>query len=223
MGTLYTGTIDQLEQALVARVRELRRGRPLAPLSVVVGSSPLRTRVGDLLVAELGGVANVSVLTVAAFACGTAQGTGRPAPPLLPAPARERLVRRLLAQADAQGRLPRLGPVRERPHVPGAVAATLADLREALVPAAALGPALTTAGCAAAADLAWLYQAYAGQLEALGLGDEASQYQAAVVALQAAAVAAPRAARDVERAPGPSVAPAPQRRRRTCCSTASTI
>ena len=115
----------------------------------------------------------------------------------------ERLVRRLLAQADAQGRLPRLGPVRQRPHVPGAVAATLADLREALVPAAALGPALTASGCAAAADLAWLYQAYAGQFEALGMGDEASQYQAAVVALQAAAVAAPDAAPDAEHASGP--------------------
>ena len=39
---------------------ELQRGRPLAPLTVVVGSSAVRTRVGDLLVRRLGGVANVA-------------------------------------------------------------------------------------------------------------------------------------------------------------------
>ena len=49
-GILVSGRFPELEAALVERVRELRAGRPLVPLTVVVGSSAVRTHVGDLLV-----------------------------------------------------------------------------------------------------------------------------------------------------------------------------
>ena len=53
-GLLVSGRFPELEDALCERVLELRRGRPLAPLTVVVGSAHVRTRVGDLLVRRLG-------------------------------------------------------------------------------------------------------------------------------------------------------------------------
>ena len=67
-GLLVSGRFPELEDALCERVQELRRGRPLAPLTVVVGSSHVRTHVGDLLVRRLDAVANVSVVTLGRLA-----------------------------------------------------------------------------------------------------------------------------------------------------------
>src|SRR5665647_2356289 len=67
-GAAYVGRFPELEDALVERVLELRRGRPLAPLTIVVGSSSVRTRVGDLLVRRLGAIANVWVVTLSRLA-----------------------------------------------------------------------------------------------------------------------------------------------------------
>src|SRR5665647_2281804 len=67
-GAAYVGRFPELEGALAERVLELRRGRPLAPLTIVVGSSSVRTRVGDLLVRRLGAIANVCVVTLSRLA-----------------------------------------------------------------------------------------------------------------------------------------------------------
>ena len=63
-GLLVSGRFRELEDALCERVGELKRGRPLAPLTIVVGSAAVRTRIGDLLVRRLGAVANVDVVTL---------------------------------------------------------------------------------------------------------------------------------------------------------------
>jgi ATP-dependent helicase/nuclease subunit B len=181
MGTLYTGTIQELEQALVARVRELRRGHVLAPLTVIVGSAPLRTRVGDVLVRELGGIANVAVVTLASFAAQAARRRGDQPAALLASPARERLLRRLLAQAAAREQLRYFGPVSQRPHLARALLDSITDLREALVPPAALAQVL--GGGARHADLAALSAAWLSELERLHAADEASLYSAAAAAL----------------------------------------
>jgi ATP-dependent helicase/nuclease subunit B len=175
---LVGGRFPELEDALCARVRELRRGRPLAPLTIVVGSSNVRTRVGDQLVRRLGAVANVSVVTLARLAADLVAG-GRGAPqPTLSGLARERLLRRLIA---AHG-LAYFAPVQDRPHFPQAVAATFADLREACVPAAsgwaraALGQgglADAPVQAAKAADLQALYGAYCDELGRRDLADGA--------------------------------------------------
>ena len=100
---LVSGRFPELEAALVERVRELRAGRPLVPLTVVVGSSAVRTRVGDVLVRGLGAIANVSVLTLAQLARRLAT-EARGAPPLqLAGLARERLLRRLVTEQAGRG------------------------------------------------------------------------------------------------------------------------
>src|SRR5665647_883028 len=101
----------------------------LAPLTIVVGSSSVRTRVGDLLVRRLGAIANVWVVTLSRLAADlviAARGAPRPT---LAGIARERLIRRLVASRE----LAYFAPVQDRPHFPRAVAATFADLREARV------------------------------------------------------------------------------------------
>ena len=177
-GLLVSGRFAELEDALCERVAELRRGRAFEPLTIVVGSSHVRTRVGDLLVRRLGAIANVSVVTLARLAADLAT-TARGAPlPVLAGLTRERLLRRLIGAHD----LVYFGPVRERPHFPQAVAATFADLREACVApdsswagvafdhAATAG---TPAGAARAVDLQGLYSAYCAELAHRGLADSA--------------------------------------------------
>jgi len=173
-GILVSGRFPELEAALVERVRELRAGRPLVPLTVVVGSSAVRTHVGDLLVRRLSAVANVSVLTLAQLARRLAT-EARGAPPLqLAGLARERLLRRLVTEQAGRG-FAYFGPVADRPHFPLALAATFADLRQALVrpdtawARAGLGP--QAAG--KSADLEALYSVYCTELDRLGLADDA--------------------------------------------------
>ncbi len=172
---LVSGRFPELEAALVERVRELRAGRPLVPLTVVVGSSAVRTHVGDVLVRRLGAVANVSVLTLAQLARRLAT-EARGAPPVqLAGLARERLLRRLVTERAAAG-FAYFGPVADRPHFPLALAATFTDLRQALVePDASWARAgLGSQGTAdKATDLEELYAAYCGELARLSLADDA--------------------------------------------------
>src|SRR5665647_2822689 len=177
-GAAYVGRFPELEDALVERVLELRRGRPLAPLTIVVGSSSVRTRVGDLLVRRLGAIANVWVVTLSRLAADlviAARGAPRPT---LAGIARERLIRRLVASRE----LAYFAPVQDRPHFPRAVAATFADLREARVaPASDWARTAFRQGAAAdtpsseakAADLQGLYAAYCDELARRSLADGA--------------------------------------------------
>ena len=177
-GLLVSGRFAELEDALCERVLELRRGRPFEPLTIAVGSAHVRTRVGDLLIRRLGAVANVSVVTLGRLAADLAAAAGGAPLPTLAGLARERLLRRLIVARD----LAYFGPVRDRPHLPQAVDATFADLREACVaPEApwagiACGQATTAgapAGAARAADLQGLYSAYCAELAHRGLADGA--------------------------------------------------
>ena len=190
LGLLVSGRFPELEDALCERVAELKHGRPLDPLTIVVGSTAVRTRVGDLLVRRLTAVANVTVTTLDGLARDLAAVSGG-APPAVPASvARERLVRRLVA-AHASG-LRYFGPVADKPHFAHALAATFADLRQAAVaPESAwaeevaggglsgAGGASATRARAKAADLDRLYRAYCDQLAAHRLVDGAGVYQAA--------------------------------------------
>ena len=202
-----SGRFPELEDALCERVQELRRGRPLAPLTVVVGSSHVRTHVGDLLVRRLDAVANVSVVTLGRLAADlVAEVRGAP-PPTLAGLARERLLGRLIAARE----LAYFAPVQERPHFPQALAATFADLREACVaPASAWARAAVGQGAAAvmprdaakAADLQALYGAYCDELARRGLADGAQVLLDAADAVRGARAraGAPAAAGAVRRA-----------------------
>lgn len=187
-GVVTVGRFAELEEALVERVRELRSDAPLSPLTVVVGSGLVRTRVGDLLVRRLGAVANVAVVTLARLATDVAAQTSGVPPRVLGALCRERLVRRLVASS---GTLEYFSRVAERPHFADALAATFADLREAGVEPArgwerhVVDPA-TLGGQAKARDLGVLYAAYCEALESLGALDRAGVYSAAAEALAVA-------------------------------------
>jgi hypothetical protein len=177
LGLLVGGRFAELEDALCERVVELKRGRPLRPLTVVVGSAAVRTRVSDLLVRRLGAVAGVEVVTLSRMARDrVARGDGAPVA-VLGAVARERLVRRLVEQRLRE--LSYFRPVATRPHVPAALAATFADLREAGVPAGGSWTAAVASsgsgGSAAerAADLGLLYAGYCAALDELPAGDSA--------------------------------------------------
>jgi len=67
-GLLVSGRFAELEDALCERVLELKHGRPLAPLTIVVGSAATRTRIGGLLVRRLAATANVRIITMHALA-----------------------------------------------------------------------------------------------------------------------------------------------------------
>jgi RecB family exonuclease len=189
LGLLISGRFPELEDALCERVAELKSGRPLAPVTVVVGSAAVRTRAGDLLVRRLGAVATVTLVTLARLAGDlVAEAQGAP-PVVLAGLARERLLRRLIAAAA--GDLGYFGPVVERPHFAQALAATFADLREARVApgspwaeaiVAAAGSVGDTAR-AKAADLDRLYRVYCRELEARGLLDGAGVHVAAAEAV----------------------------------------
>src|SRR5450756_2113180 len=190
-GLLVSGRFPELQDALCERVRELRRGRPLAPLTIVVGSSNVRTRVGDLLVRRLGAVANVSVVTLSRLAADLVAAVRAAPQPTLAGSARERLLRRLIAARE----LAYFAPVQDRPHFPQAVAATFADLREARVAPesgwarAAVGEgalADTPSGAAKAADLQALYGAYGDELARRGLADVEQQLLDAAEAARSA-------------------------------------
>ena len=192
-GMLVSGRFRELEAALVERVRELRAGRPLAPLTVVVGSFAVRTRVGDVLVRGLGAVANVSVLTLGQFARRLAtEACGAP-PVQLAGLTRERLLRRLVSEHAGRG-FAYFGPVADRPHFPLALAATFADLRQALVAPSApwaragLGP---QGAAGKAADLEALYAAYCAELDRCGVADDAQVHVGAALRVRKFASPAP--------------------------------
>ncbi len=195
-GLLISGRFRELEDALCEHVHELRRGRPLAPLTIVVGSGAARTRVGDLLVRRLGAVANVTVVTLAGLAADLVAAERGAPPAVLTGIARERFVRRLVA--DEGRHLEYFAPVLERPHFAQAVAATIADLREACIePGSAWAEAVAgTAGakargvgspavgvCAKATDLDRLYRGYCRTLDERGLLDGAGAHLVAARAV----------------------------------------
>ncbi|HZL65506.1 MAG TPA: PD-(D/E)XK nuclease family protein, partial [Thermoleophilia bacterium] len=188
-----SGRFPELEAALVERVRELRAGRPLVSLTVVVGSSAVRTRVGDVLVRCLGAVANVSVLTLGQFARRLAtEARGAPLVQLAGL-TRERLLRRLVSERAAGG-FAYFGPVADRPHFPLALASTFADLRQALVEPetpwarAGLGP---QGPAEKVADLEALYAAYCAELDRGGLADDAQVHTQAAQRVRVVASRAP--------------------------------
>lgn len=182
-GVLVSGRFPELEDALCERVADLKRDRPLAPLTVVVGSASVRTHVLDLLVRRLGAVANLTVATLGRLAADlVAAQTGAP-PAALSGVVRERLVRRLVIRRAAELRY--FGPVADRPHFAQALAGTLSDLREACVAPESGWSRPPTAGRGAgtadakAADLDLLYRDYCAELEARGLMDAAGVQLAA--------------------------------------------
>ncbi len=187
LGLLISGRFPELEDALCERVAELKRDDALAPLTIVVGSAAVRTRVGDLLVRRLGAVANLTVSTLGRLASDLVAAEQKAPPAVLGGLARERLVRRLVS--ERAGELEYFRPVVERPHFAQALAATLTDLREACVPpgsvwsdaASAGSPAAATSG-AKARDLDLLYKAFCAELEARRLADAAGVQVAAAAA-----------------------------------------
>jgi RecB family exonuclease len=203
-GLHVSGRFAELEVALCERVLELRRSRPLAPLTIVVGSAAVRTHVGDLLVRRLRAVANVNVVSFTRLA-GDLVARERGAPPAtLAGLARERFLRRLIRQyGDELGyfgtkRRERDGretpAAYELPHFARALAATFADLREAGIgPQASWAEAVPPVGGfvdvrsrAKAADLDRLYRAYCHDLDARGLLDGAAVFAAAAQVAPAA-------------------------------------
>ncbi len=185
-GVLLSGRFAELEDALLARVRELRDGRPLAPLTIVVGSGALRGYLTDHLIRGLGAVANISVVTLSHLATDVATRESGVPPRPLSSLVRERLVRRLVAEQRAGAGLRYFGPVSERPHFARALAATFEDLRQARVE-----PRSGWAAASArpkAADLEQLYAAYCAELTRLDVADDAA------VLAQAARAVAPREA-----------------------------
>jgi hypothetical protein len=187
-----SGRFRELEGALAQRVAELKRGRPLSRVTVVVGSAAMRTRVQDLLVRELRAVANLEVATLGRLAADLVAADRGAPPAALGALARERLVGRVVAaRADD---LRYFGPVVDRPHFAQALAATLSDLREACVepgsgwsesvarPSSGGPTDVAGAAVAKAADLDLLYRAYCDELVARDLLDEATlQRRAAAI------------------------------------------
>jgi RecB family exonuclease len=151
--TAVVGRFAELEDALAERVLELKRGRPLEPLTVVVGSAAVCTRTRDLLVRRLGALANVSVVTLERLGRDLATRARGAPPVVLGGLARERLLRRLVAERAARG-LEYYGPVSARPHFAQALAATFDDLRQALVEPGAGWAAAAIAGDPTVADSA---------------------------------------------------------------------
>lgn len=188
---VLVGRFRELEDALCRRLRALQAEDALAPVTVVVGSSPHRSQLADLLVRRLGAVANVSLVTLARHAAALAAWAG--AAPRLGAAGRERLLRLLVEDA----RLGYFGPVARRPHFPAALAGTFADLRQALVDAeggwqAHLSGPGTGSDAGRADDLSLLYAAYCDALEQRGVTDDAGTYVAAAGAAPALAVTSGR-------------------------------
>ena len=189
-GLLVSGRYPELEAALCDRILELKRDDALAPVTIVVGSAAVRTRVGDLVVRRLRAVANVEVVTLARLARDlVARAQGEP-PVVLSAIARERAVRRVVDRHLAE--LAYFRPVATRPHFAAALAATFADLREAQVspdPAWADAVAASGAGTGGAAeraaDLDRLYAAYCRDLAELGACDNAEVLRRATAGVRA--------------------------------------
>ena len=190
LGLLISGRFPELEDALCERVAELKHDDALAPVTIVVGSAAVRTRVGDLVVRRLGAVADLTVSTLGRLASDLAAAERRTPSAVLGGLARERLVRRIVSERAAE--LGYFRPVVDRPHFAQALAATLTDLREACVPpdsawsdaVSAASPAAATDG-AKARDLDLLYKGFCAELGARRLADGAGVQAAAAAAAAA--------------------------------------
>lgn len=190
-GRLISGRFRELEGELCAHVAVLKKGDPLLPLTIVVGSAAVRTRVGDLLVRELTAIANTHIVTMTTLARDLVTEHREVPPVVLAGLAKERFIRLLLA--SHQDELKYFARVVDRPHFAEALAATFDDLREGCVsPDAPWAEAAASAGRSAsgadrekAADLDLLYAAYCRGLNQRGLLDGAGLHLAAAEALAA--------------------------------------
>lgn len=177
----FSGRFPELEDALCARVAQLREPDPLLPITIVVGSSLVRRHLGDTLVRRLDAVANVTLLTLAGYARRLAARAPGGKPHVLSQVVRERLLRRAVAEAPA---LQYFGPVSRRPHFAHALEATVTDLRQAGVDPAGdwtravvgVAPDPARARQRRAADLSRLYASYCADLARRGLTDDAAVY-----------------------------------------------
>ena len=184
MGLLFTGGFPQLEADLADRVRELRDGSPLEPLTVVVGSFALGGHVRRLLVAGLGAYAGIEVVTldglarrVAAIQSARTAAGGDGLRPLSWL-ARERLVRQLLAMRRAGAGLRYIEPVAETPGLAAAFVRSIDDLRQGRVDAGVDLRRAVVRGDKGA-DLGAVYREYCATLGTRALADAATVYEQA--------------------------------------------
>ena len=189
-GILVSGRFPELEDALCRRVAELKRGRPLAPVTVVVGSAAVRTHVLDLLVRRLGAVANVRVATLSRLATDlVASHRGTPPATLTASRANASCAgsSRLMPPSCGISGLWSTGPISPRPWPPPwptfgrrACLRTRGGLRRRRrVPQPEQRPARRPTS---PRDLGLLYRAYCEELEARGVLDGAGMHLAAVAA-----------------------------------------
>ncbi len=127
---LYLGDFAALEAALAEEVRAAKERDALAPVSVVVGSAAVASRLPRVLAVRLGGHANVRVLTVHRLASQLAAAGGLPAGRLLTAEAQARLVERIVGQITSRAGS-YFGPVAGMPGLARAFARSIEDLRQA--------------------------------------------------------------------------------------------
>ena len=133
-GLLVSGRFSGARgRALRARRSSSSATTPLAPVTVVVGSAAVRTRVGDLVVRRLGAVANLNVATLGRLAADLVAAE-QGAPPVGARGPRPRAARAAPRRSSWPASSRTSGPVVDRPHFAQALAATLTDLREACVP-----------------------------------------------------------------------------------------
>ncbi|HMK91375.1 MAG TPA: PD-(D/E)XK nuclease family protein, partial [Thermoleophilia bacterium] len=174
---LHRGTPRRLEAALAAWLAGLKAADPLHPAVVVVGSNLVRARLSVELAASMGAVAGVRIVSIHVLAPEVAAlslGAADAAAPVQLAP----LVRERLVATLAQRRPPGewyFGPVAGMPGLPRVLARSIDDLREALVPPAALDALRSSP----ARDLRRLYAEFETALRDGGLSDDAGLYERA--------------------------------------------
>ena len=180
MSRLYLGDFNALEAALAEDVRAAKRHDPLAPVTVVVGSAAVASRLPRLLAVRLGGHANVRVVTVHRLATQLAAAGGLPAQRLLTTEGQARLVERIAGQiASRPGSY--FGPVAGMPGLARAFLRSIEDLRQAGVSADSDWGPLHGGVADARAALC----SYESALRVAGCADRAGAYWAALEAVKA--------------------------------------
>lgn len=127
-------SIPRLEERFVDLARAAKQGAPLAPVNVIVGSNLQHIYLRRLLARSLGAVANVRFLTLLDLAGELCLSNAR-REELRPLPEGAQV---LLLETVLERSLSRSGPAADAAGLPQAVAATLRDLREGNLTAAAL-------------------------------------------------------------------------------------
>ena len=181
MGTLHSGSIAQLEAGLAAWVREVKAGDPLVPLTIVVGSSPLRYHLSRVLARHLGAHANLRLVTIHRFATELAEEGGERRPQLSPL-ARRRLAAQVVTAVAAERPGWYFARVQQAPGLARAFARTLDDLRQAAVPADGWPLPSDQSTADKLAAVKHVYRRYVEELAERGLLDDAALYRAAAAA-----------------------------------------